>query len=293
MSAPASRKVRLNKEYAELSPIEQVMNSSALAQLEKAQSLFEAEIVGAFREVRDGFSADRVVADPDLNHAFVRACRQTGIAGDVRSWNYALLRLRKAGRLAEFRTERRTEYSWQECDPFLFASEIAWKQLLDCGFASLDDILCDPVAAARFDSIAMSLAPGFSLLMYRWGALKLRKASKRARSQSIVLARGRLSPLQEITARALAQVPDEAGVYLVHNRDQKHPLYAGGSLNLRTRLNRQFDPERTRTWKKNWGQRLAISFFVSEAEAPLVLAYQSLYVQLHHPQLNIPELALA
>ena len=92
------------------------------------------------------------------------------------------MRLRKAGDLIEFQTRKRTEFSWPEYDEFLFASEIAWCDMKVHG--TLDDILCDPDLADQFDKIAESLAPGFSSLQYRWGALTLRKKSKTARVRS-------------------------------------------------------------------------------------------------------------
>ena len=91
------------------------------------------------------------------------------------------MRLRKAGKL-KLPTRKRTEFSWSDYDEFLFASEIAWSEMK--GHGTLDDILCDPDLANQFDEIARSLAPGFTSLQYRWGALTLRKKSKTARVRS-------------------------------------------------------------------------------------------------------------
>ena len=77
--------------------------------------------------------------------------------------------------------------SWAECDDFLFASEIAFESMLQQSAPSLDEILCDPVLAAEFDELAARFAPGYRPFEYRWGALKLRKQAKVARSRGAVL----------------------------------------------------------------------------------------------------------
>ena len=104
-----------------------------------------------------------------------------GLPGTPKDWNRLLMTLRKAGKLI-VPVRKRTEFSWSDYDEFLFASEIAWSEMKDHG--TLDDILCDPDLANQFDEIAQDLAPGFSSLQYRWGALTLRKKSKTARVRS-------------------------------------------------------------------------------------------------------------
>jgi hypothetical protein len=56
-----------------------------------------AGIIEACRLGGGGFSADRVVADDELNAAFAGECRRLGLAGTETDWNHALFRLRKAG----------------------------------------------------------------------------------------------------------------------------------------------------------------------------------------------------
>ena len=85
----------------------------------------------------------------------------------------------------EVETNARTSIDWDQVDPFLFASEIAWKRLTEqYSGVSLDEILCDPRMATAFDKTAQSLAPGYTPLEYRWGALKLRKQSALATKRS-------------------------------------------------------------------------------------------------------------
>ena len=196
-------------------------------------------LVEAFRLTHDGFSADRVVADPDLNKAFVDACSRLGLVGDARTWNMLLFRLRKAGKLSHIATQRRTSVSWDDCDRYHFASEIAWQSMLNKGSAtSLDEILCDPGLAVDFDAVAHRFAPQFQPREYRWAALKLRKEAKSARSRAAVLTAptasrfGEMLPLGEIDARRL---PSKPGLYIL-SETRTRRLYVGATLDLRNRL---------------------------------------------------------
>ena len=116
-------------------------------------------------------------------------------------------------------TTRRTAMSWEACDRFLFASEIAWQKLLDDERAtSLDEILCDPALAADFDALARRYAPGFSSLDYRWAALKLRKQAEIARSRAARLrvpARlGKATALDAFRLRRAVQTVLDSGTYV-------------------------------------------------------------------------------
>ena len=145
----------------------------------------EIPIVLAFLDSREGFSTDQLLADPDLNAAFVAACAREGAPGTPNEWNRTLLRLRKAGRLPKVDVYRRRRLTDAQIDPYSFASEIAWhcveskRQL-----ASLDDIFCDPAAAAEFDQIAARYAPGYAPFDYRWAALWIRKQAHKYRKSA-------------------------------------------------------------------------------------------------------------
>lgn len=291
MSAPktgspknSSRKL---KGKSASSPLETVLENAAQAELERTSEAFTAGLIEAFVRARDGFSADRVVIDPDLNRSFAKHCAQVGIAGDVRAWNQALFQLRKDGKLAHLPTTRRTEISWADCDSFLFASEIAWKQMLDEEYSSLDEILCDPVAAAEFDAKAAAFAPGVESLKFRLGALKLRKAAKTARTQSQNLKFGRLAPPLSVDASDWTKVPTAAGAYLIVDANDERALYAGEALNLHDRFRKQFSAK-SRKSLKAWAPCLSLRYFTVDPDASLLLAYQSLFVRKYEPQYNLP-----
>jgi site-specific DNA-methyltransferase (adenine-specific) len=253
--------------------------------------LLESGLREAFRDTSRGFSLDRLVADPELNAAFVDRCRTLGLPGDARTFNRTLFRLRKQGAL-EIPATIRTEISWQDCDPYLFASEIALRRLADQGAHSLDEVLCDPDLAAQFDGIAASFAPGFTPLEYRWAALKLRKEAKLARSRAQVLVQGLLSQPLPVEERFWKTIPDSPGVYLVCGQTQQSPLYVGQALNLKQRLRGKFAAQPRKAWSA-WSAQLAIRFFRAEASPADLIGYQSLLVAEHKPPLNFAHLLVA
>ncbi len=87
----------------------------------------------AFELVHQGYSADRVVADPKLNRSFVEACKSLGIDAPVSELNSSLLNARKASLLTGIPTTRGTEFS--DLDEYQFASEIAAR------FSRADNVL--------------------------------------------------------------------------------------------------------------------------------------------------------
>ena len=145
----------------------------------------ESLIVLAYLDSREGFSTDQLLADPSLNEAFIAACTREGARGNPYDWNRTLLRMRKAGRLPKVEFHRRRSLTDAQIDPFCFASEIAWRCVeLKRNISSLDEILCDPIAARDFDKIAARYAPGYTAFDYRWGALWIRKRAKKFRKSA-------------------------------------------------------------------------------------------------------------
>ena len=252
-------------------------------------------LIAAFAATHDGFSADRVIADPLLNENFIAACTANGLIGTPRIWNTLLFRLRKAGRLADIPTQKRTTFEWTECDPFLFASEIAWRTLLDEEMAeSLDEILCDPQIAEEFDRTASRLAPGFQPLEYRWAALKIRKQSKIARVRSEEYPKLRFGKSVVLDEFDESIVPEGAGVYMIGDpRTTKKQLYGGEAINLRGRLSRQFDGPLRELWHEYADSRgieparLQLRFRRTEADASQMMSWQSRLVRQFKPILNL------
>ena len=274
-------------------PVRLVDASTSEQRYDRAQlDLTLRGLVEAFRATHDGFSADRVVADPDLNGKFSDACRQRGLVGDARTWNVLLFRLRKSGKLAQVSASRQTAISWKDCDAYLFASEIALQMMLETEAAeSVDEILCDPALAAEFDATAARFAPGFTPLEYRWAALKLRKQANTARSRGAVLVPPSRLPKQIAVDELDAHwddLPKGAGAYLVSEKGAKR-LYVGEALDLRGRLEVQFgDRPKRQEWSAYAGLRLQA--FGTLAPPAEMLAWQSCLVKKYRPRLNLREL---
>lgn len=193
-------------------------------------------IRNAFLAAHDGFSTDRVVADPELNQRFLKKCREAGLTQSDFSLNKSLLNLRKSGQLSQLPKAKRTTF---EDEDYRFAAEMAIRHLERRDETTLDNLLCDPVQAAKFDKLCEQLAPGFSPLRYRWCALSLRKQRK-------------LSP--ELVAQVVGVVealrfskdglkpenlPTQQGVYLFLTKSEV--LYIGEASNLKTRLGKHLE----------------------------------------------------
>jgi site-specific DNA-methyltransferase (adenine-specific) len=252
--------------------------------------IFQRGLLEAYRRSHGGYSLDRVVADPELNQKLADACKSMGLPGESRTWNWTLLGLRKAGCLAAFPALRRTELSWEECDPYLFASEIAWRQMIDDGCDSLDTILCDPSVASAFDEVAHRWAPGFKALQYRWAALKLRKSAKLFRSRAKLLTDARLSRLVDLNGSRGNQLPEASGIYVVMSA-QEQPLYAGETTNIRDRISNQFGSRTKKLWK-TFGEALAAKYFLTSCPHSTRLAHQRRLIDRHAPLLNLPDRTL-
>jgi hypothetical protein len=122
-------------------------------------------IVEAFRHASQGFSPDRVVADPDLNRVYLSECNRLGLGSDAATLNRMLLNLRKQGALRGL-ASRRTILKDQP--DFRFAAEIAARFLERKHKITLDQIICDPEFAEQFDAIMKTIVPGGKPFEYRW-----------------------------------------------------------------------------------------------------------------------------
>jgi predicted GIY-YIG superfamily endonuclease len=194
------------------------------------------EIVQAFHHASQGFSPDRVVADPDLNCAYLSECYRLGLGSDAAKLNRSLLNLRKRGALRGI-SSRRTVLKDQP--EYRFAAEIAARFLERENEITLDQIICDPHHAERFDEIAMTIVPGGRSFEYRWAALNLRK-QQRLRPE--VLARvARPSRVLQFQVRGLSLdgVPRSPGLYLFYSNQAT--LYIGECENLQNRIRKHLD----------------------------------------------------
>ena len=195
----------------------------------------EKGIIDAYVRSCSGQSTDLLLCNPELNEQFVTACRKS-LSGDAYTWNRLLLRIRKKGKLPGVeRIQRRLTF--EEMDEYSFSGEIAMQLLsLDYG-TTLDDILCSPTMAARFDRTASEFAPGCTAFQYRWAALAIRKRAKKSKKLAHERFQSWLKkalPRRRSLTACTGNEYDRAGVYLLMSGNQT--LYVGETLNVRNRI---------------------------------------------------------
>lgn len=185
-------------------------------------------VVAAFSEAREGFSPDRVVADPRLNEQFVRACRRRHLGNDVYRLNLTLFMLRKSSQLRGLRTTARTHVQdqWRLAPASEFASRLVYHKYL----ASVDTVLCHPKLRAEFDRAAHGLLDGHQAFEYRWTALNIRKQGGGTVKQPIDLAE--FTDSQRVPfAAGSSRIPEDEGVFAFQERERT--LYVASTESLR------------------------------------------------------------
>lgn len=214
-----------------------------LSQLSAAGKSELAKIAQAYLEVRNGFSIDRVVADPNLDRLFLHRCRELGLAGTDFELNWRLFTGRKNKELCDL--PKTKNYTAARPDEFEFASEMSLRHIQEMVRSkeqrdiSLDKIICDPMLASEFDTVAATLAPGFSPLDYRWVALGLRKAAGRYSNKAKGLAVPNFDFIGKTTSIRGSAITTEAGLYFF--RCDGNSVFIGETENLRGRIERHFD----------------------------------------------------
>ena len=227
--------------------------ASHLSELATTRNSAAGPIIRAFLEVRDGYSADRVVADPVLNEKFLDCVRRLGVTGTDFQLNWTLFNARKNGLLSVPTRTRR--YTVAGKDEFEFATEMAICHIQrrlerETGHSmSLDRIICDPELAKQFDATAALLAPGYSPIEYRWVVLGLRKARRFSKKVADVECPQfqRLGRAIDIRASSIAA---KQGLYTIRTDDLT--LYVGETDNLRHRIEHHFDSSHGGALIPNW-----------------------------------------
>lgn len=189
-------------------------------------------IVDAFLAERDGRSADFVVCSAELNARFLAAARDLGEGGTDAELNRHLLSARKTNRLKDHPTTVGFTLPRQVL-PYAFVAEWAARYLQRRMFidhneeVSLDDILCDPALATRFDDYAGRIKPGVPPLHWRWAALAFRKTGRRRSLGTTAAFDLRDAARQPLLFDA---VPPVAGLYML-TADER-PIYVNETRNL-------------------------------------------------------------
>jgi len=284
---PRSLHAALEREAAnEGTSLNQLVITKLAIQLDSVLEGHTAAILRAFGEVRDGFSADRVVADPELDRKFLRRCRELGLAGTDYELNWALLNARKSGDMSLMPKTRK--YTVSETDEFDYASELAVRHLELTKDVSLDKIICDPGLAEEFDNYASRLAPGHTSLEYRWVALGLRKAGRLRKDAAERIEIPELRPVSRVNRLNVSKLAETGGLYLLSSPDG--PVFLSQTDNLRHRMEKHIEVSDSKglpTWLWDGGP-----LELSVAEMPGVakgerLQTEILLVRKLHPTMNL------
>jgi hypothetical protein len=280
---------------AEGTSLNQLVVAKLSARLGSLLNDRRGSLIQAFGEVRDGFSADRVIADPKLNTKFLRRCRELGLSGTDYDLNWALMGARKRGLMSDLPKTKR--YTVTGKDGFEYASELAISYLQRTKNVSLDQIICDPELAQEFDKYSARISPGHTSLEYRWCALGGRKAGRRKPEQlqkdgAIGIDMSDLENLGRVPKLKASALPQTGGLYLFSCADS--PVFLSHTENLRHRIEQHMDISKSfglPKWLWNVGP-----LDLSLAEMPGIqrtsrLATEITLVRKLHPVLNFLQAA--
>jgi hypothetical protein len=258
-----------------------------------ARSALMSAVRRAFQDVHDGWSADEVLVQDDLNAAFLRRCRELAPTADAGQCNWMLLNLRKSGKLDVPTTQR----DLRRHDAYFPAAEIAARFLYDRHQLTIDRILCEPERRREFDELAQELAPGVPADRLRKAALGLRKA-RELRPELVTRVADWGREIVSHSARQIVEnpqlVPARPGVYVF--RDATGYLYIGESVNLRTRVTKHLNQSDRESLAQNlWkdgieGITVELHAFDPDSQArsqTVRRAYESELIRSRRPRLNI------
>lgn len=268
-------------------PADPIQSAPSTAQGKRRKKPFdqrtEQAVIAAYKKVSQGYPADYLLCEKDLNKEFVSQCLAQGIGGSAFIWNHFLLQLRKSGKLPTA-TRRPARITSEEINRYGFASEVAWR-LMEIDYCkTLDDILCSPEFAAEFDRLAAEYGPmeiDVSSLEYRRAALTIRKRMKAARTQAMEKFNGwltkQLTPVSIDDCRTTKmEIP---GVFVL--RHQQGGIYAYEGKNIRQQIDRVLQNPNWRGLKPD-----CIVYAENSQSFSAKYALKSVLVQRENPLLN-------
>lgn len=250
-------------------------------------------IIEAFVLVRDGWSADRVVVDPDFNAAFLDKCKRLGIAGPDYELNRRLYGLRKSSLLRGLHSKRTSlPIPGGEKDRIEYALEIEMQRFRLLG-QSLDDVVCDPKLAMKFDENVRAMIPSpYQSFSLRWLAMSLRKKANKYRVAGSTIKRPVDLPTDCVGSpfdnALLSRATADPGMYWLWGSTRK--LYVGSTINLRDRLECQFGSSHFDFWGEDKSAiQIAFADFGETAKKPF--GHQSRWIKKWQPEGNYAEFA--
>ncbi|HVS36170.1 MAG TPA: hypothetical protein VMS17_11365 [Gemmataceae bacterium] len=247
-----------------------------------------AAFFAAREHFKDRFSTDRYVADPERNKMFLKKCRELGLRASDYVLNKRLFNARKNKLLPNLKSTR-TQIPHEE---FAFASEFAATELRYREGASIDDIVCDPSLASRFDAIARRIRPGFGSLEYRWAILSIRKAGRQHKLDPS-FRMPRFTKGFRLTQDPIERIPERSGIYLLYERSKL--LYARSARVLRHGVELHRDAATVRAMAEKLWTPDPDDFVVDFAAIPppmsVLDAIERKLVEERRPVFNIPRSA--
>ena len=192
----------------------------------------------AFIRTYDGWSSDEVILQDELNAKFIKACQERLPDVDVGTFNWALLNLRKSGKLSAKATKRDS----RDYSSILHIAEMSARMMEDKYSISIDRMMCQPNYRREFEEVAKKILNDVDPYLVRKAAFRLRK-TRRLQPELITRIADWDRQVTQHDAAELANspavVPAKPGIYIF--RDHSGYLYIGEAANLRNRLSRHLD----------------------------------------------------
>ena len=250
--------------------------------------LLRAAFFAAREHFGDRFSTDRYVAEPERNKVFLKKCRELGLRASDYLLNKQLFNARK-NKLLTSLDSARTHIPYEE---FAFASEFAATELRYREGASIDDIICDPSLASKFDAVARRIRPGFSSLQYRWAILSIRKAGRHHKLEPS-FKMPKFTKGFRLTEDSIDRIPERSGIYLLYERSKL--LYARSTRVLRHGVELHRDTATVRAMaEKLWTpdpNNFVVDFAAIQRPMSVLEAIERKLVEERRPVFNIPRSA--
>lgn len=268
-------------------PEDPIQSAPSTAKGKRRKKPFDADtekaVIEAYTTAGQGYPADYLLCDQEINQAFIKACLDHGIGGSAAIWNRYLLHLRKSGKLPHS-TRRPNPITAVQMDRFGFASEVAWRLLAIDYCKTLDDILCSPEFAAEFDRLAAEFGPrdkDVSPRDYRLAAISIRKRSNTARNSAAEKFSHWIKKnkkLPRVRIEDGLEPLESPGVFVLSAGDIG--FYAGESDNMRSRIEqalensnwRGLDPDSVAFVKtsESYANKYALKSALAMRESPLL-----------------------
>lgn len=260
----------------------------------KRKKKLESLVDSAFSETHQGYSADEILLDDTLRKKFLASCQQADSNATEFQCCWALLNLRKAGKLSRKSTKRRPAADLESILPL---AESAARSIQDEHNVSTDKMVAHPGLRKQFDDLILNLNSGADLYAYRKAAFRLRKTRKLKPELIVRVADWNKVVLRKLAsefAKNLDSVPKKPGVYLFF--DQSGYLYIGEAKNLRDRLKQHLDESDRASlanyFKQNKLSKIQIEIHVFDPQSDgrkvsARRAYESELIRTRNPRFNI------